>query len=876
MAAGNHSLGTIRGTIEIDYDGAGVVRAIRDTDKAKSSSEKLTGASDKVLAAFGKFASGGLKLAGTLNLVTNGAGVVAGALAALGPIAAAGFAAAPGVILAYVSVLTIAKIAVKGVGDAMAAAGEGGKKFDEAMKKLSPEAQRFVKAYQKAIPVLDGVKKAIQDAFFKGTAGQVGGVVKAVASLGGPASAVSGTLGDIASNVAKWATTNKSIAGMKAILAGVNAFLLRIKGSLGPVIESFISVGAQVAKFGDLVGGKLNSVFDKLDSFLMNLDVGAVFAKAAPIVEQLGAFFGDLFGIVSKLFAMFSTDGANAAGLLAELASKLNEFLSSAEGQAAIDALGQALQAISTAGGQIFLALLQALAPAIVALAPGVTTLATQIAGVLVPAINALAPALSSVAGFLSENMSWIGPLAGAVVAAATAYKVYAAAATAVAAIQAVLASRFVVSTAAWVANTAATVASGIAAGVTSTIQGVKLVGSVIASTAAIVAQRIALVAGTAAMLIVKGAVLAWTAVQWLLNAALTANPIGIVVVAIAALVAGIIYAYRNSETFRNIVQAVWKAIKVAIGATVDWIVKYVWPVIQRIIQLQVAYWKFLWNAIKAVWAGIVFAIRTYINIVRTVITTVVNAIRAVWNAWLNGLKIVARTVWSAIVSFIQAQINRVRAIIANIKAVVAVVRNAFSQAKAAVQSQLSAMVSLVRGLPGRVSSALGNIGRLLYNKGQSLVRGFINGIASMIGAVRDKAASVVKAVTDFLPGSPAKTGPLSGQGYVLLRARRFMDDFARGIGDGALKPRAALLGAVNPLARAVVPAISKGGSGGSGVGSYTPAPSAPRHYHLEVDGKTLATIVVDTITGNPILVHKAAQEGIRQDSWAGSGRRLG
>lgn len=876
MAAGNHTLGTIRGTIEIDYDGAGVVKAIRDTDKAKSSSEKLTGASDKVLSAFGKFASGGLKVAGMLNLVTNGVGVVAGALAALGPVAAAGFAAAPGVILAYVSVLTIAKIAVKGVGEAMAAAGEGGKKFDEAMKKLSPQAQKFVKAYQKAIPVLDQVKKSIQDAFFKGTAGQVGGVVKAVASLTPQASAVAGTLGDIASNVVKWATSSKSIAGFKAILSGVNAFLLRIKGSIGPVIESFISVGAQVAKFGDLVGGKLNSVFDKLDAFLMNLDVAAVFAKAAPIVEQLGAFFGDLFGIVSKLFAMFATDGANAAGLLAELASKLNDFLGSAEGKAAIDALGQALQAISTAGGQIFLALLQALAPAIVALAPGVTTLATQIAGVLVPAINTLAPALSAVAGFLSENMSWLGPVAGAVVAGAAAYKVYAAAAKAVAAIQAVLASRFVASTAAWIANTAATVASGIATAATATVHSVRLAASVIASTAAIVAQRIALVAGTAAMLVVKGAVIAWTAVQWLLNAALTANPIGIVVVAIAALVAGLIYAYRNSETFRNIVQAVWGAIKVAIGATVDWIVKYVWPVIQKIIQLQVAYWKFLWNVIKAVWNGIVTAVRTYINIVRTVITTVVNAIRAVWNAWLNGLKTIARAVWSAIVSFIQGQINKVRAIISNIKAVVAVVRNAFSQAKAAVQSQLSAMVSLVRGLPGRVSGALGNIGRLLYSKGQSLVRGFISGIASMIGAVRDKASSVVRAVTDFLPGSPAKTGPLSGKGYVLLRARRFMNDLAQGIEDGGQKPRTALLGAINPLARAVVPSVSTGRSGGSS-GMTTPtAGTGTRTYHLDIDGRTIATLMVDAITGNPVVVSKAASEGSRQDSWAGSGRRLG
>ena len=45
------------------------------------------------------------------------------------------------------------------------------------------------------------------------------------------------------------------------------------------------------------------------------------------------------------------------------------------------------------------------------------------------------------------------------------------------------------------------------------------------------------------------------------LNAALSANPIGLVVIAIAALVAGLIYAYQHSATFRAIVQGAMKAV---------------------------------------------------------------------------------------------------------------------------------------------------------------------------------------------------------------------------------------------------------------------------------------------------------------------------
>lgn len=53
-----------------------------------------------------------------------------------------------------------------------------------------------------------------------------------------------------------------------------------------------------------------------------------------------------------------------------------------------------------------------------------------------------------------------------------------------------------------------------------------------------------------------------WTAGQWLLNEALTANPIGLVVAGIAALVAGFVLAYNKSEKFREGFHALWETSK--------------------------------------------------------------------------------------------------------------------------------------------------------------------------------------------------------------------------------------------------------------------------------------------------------------------------
>jgi phage-related protein len=83
----------------------------------------------------------------------------------------------------------------------------------------------------------------------------------------------------------------------------------------------------------------------------------------------------------------------------------------------------------------------------------------------------------------------------------------------------------------------------------------------------------LAMAAYEAIMMVVRAATVVWTGVQWLLNAALTANPIGLVILAIAALVAGIIWAWNNCETFRNIVIGVFNAVKNSIEVAINWVV---------------------------------------------------------------------------------------------------------------------------------------------------------------------------------------------------------------------------------------------------------------------------------------------------------------
>ncbi|MFY2788447.1 phage tail tape measure protein [Rhodococcus sp. MALMAid1271] len=112
--------------------------------------------------------------------------------------------------------------------------------------------------------------------------------------------------------------------------------------------------------------------------------------------------------------------------------------------------------------------------------------------------------------------------------AAGTAASSAKAAATSVAAGTAALAAN----TGAWVANGIATARAGVA----------------------YVAQKVALVASTVATAAATGA-------QWLLNVALSANPIGLIIAAVAALVAGLVWFFTQTEIGQKIVTAAWDAI---------------------------------------------------------------------------------------------------------------------------------------------------------------------------------------------------------------------------------------------------------------------------------------------------------------------------
>ena len=149
----------------------------------------------------------------------------------------------------------------------------------------------------------------------------------------------------------------------------------------------------------------------------------------------------------------------------------------------------------------------------------------------------------------------------------------------------------------------------------------------------------------------------------WLLNAAMAANPIGLVVTAIAALVAAFVVLWNKSEKFRNFWKGLWKEIKATvekyIGAVVDFF-KNAWERIKAVWTVVTAFFEAIWNGIKAIFEPVIDwfkekfenawnAIKAVWLFVHTFFEEIWNNIKAIFEPVIDWFKEKFETAWNTI-----------------------------------------------------------------------------------------------------------------------------------------------------------------------------------------------------------------------------------
>lgn len=397
-----------------------------------------------------------------------------------------------------------------------------------------------------------------------------------------------------------------------------------IRGQLSNMKAAYSRFGAELA--GPLFAAlsplttTITATFDKLTTGIKPL-TAQLTAVIGPWAENLGKMITgwvdgggvqrvfDFFGNLKSTIGGLSSGGG--AGVMQSISSSVKDL------GPALQQSGPALASMAQAAG--------AFGQAIVAMGP------STLSAVLVPGMQALAGVLK----FVADNASWAIPAIGGLVLAFGGFR---AIEQTIAPIVSVLNGAFkllnaplmLAQTAAIHAQAAAMTELSAALGINTAAQEVNATAQDVGA-ASTIRGRLAAVGAAIAQKATAVATAAWTGAQWLLNAAMDANPIGIVVLAIAGLVAGIIYAYNHSETFRKIVQGAWEGIKNAVAAAWGWISANVLPALKAAWDMISAGALWLWhNAIQPAWEGI-----------KAAFSVGWSAIKFIFDVWAFGWKVV-------------------------------------------------------------------------------------------------------------------------------------------------------------------------------------------------------------------------------------------
>jgi len=174
------------------------------------------------------------------------------------------------------------------------------------------------------------------------------------------------------------------------------------------------------------------------------------------------------------------------------------------------------------------------------------------------------------------------------------------------------------------------TIVRGVTDVLTENSGAVKAVAIVIGVLAAgILAANVAIAAYNAIMTAVRIATTAWTVAQTALNVVLSLNPIGIVIIAITALIAAFVLAYQNSETFRNIVDGVFKAVVGFVQTAVATISR----VIGTLADILSAPFKALEGVVRTVMDTVTGLVQAAVGVINGILDGIRGAIDTVANA---------------------------------------------------------------------------------------------------------------------------------------------------------------------------------------------------------------------------------------------------
>lgn len=258
-----------------------------------------------------------------------------------------------------------------------------------------------------------------------------------------------------------------------------------------------------------------------------------------------------------------------------------------------------------------------------------------------------------------------------------------------------------------------------------------------------------------------------WTVAQWALNAAMYANPIVWIIALIIALIAAIVLIVIH-----------WDEVVAAI--------KDRW-------QLMVDVWTAGKELVSSIWAALFDFVKARLNDFFAGVQRF-GELPSKIAAWLSDMKDRAIAKFQEFASGVNDKVNLVLGFIQGLGGIPGKVAGFIQSAKDAAIAKFVSLVDWAKGLPGRILSAIGDLGSLLKGVGGDIIDGLLDGIQDGFGAVQDKLGELTSMLPDW-------KGPAAVD-RVLLRgpAELIMSGFAESLTAGIPGVRKALEGVTSEI----------------------------------------------------------------------------
>ncbi|MGW4752002.1 hypothetical protein [Streptomyces chartreusis] len=335
-------------------------------------------------------------------------------LANIVPAAGVGVTALASVQLASGAV----KLAAVGMDDALSAAldPEKAAEFEEALKKLSPEAAKFATAVRDAAPALRDMQQDVQNEVFRGLGDELERTGSSVLPILRANLISSGmAVNDMATGAARSARELAQDGTLGKALKSASTGLHNLSGIPGIVVKSLGQIGAAAGpsfeRLTEAAGEQAEKISERLTAAFESGEMEAAIEGAIDLVRQLFDVAENVGGIIGSIFQAAQSDGGGLLDTLETITGELNNAFASPEVQEGLGALFDTMSLLAETVAPLLGEALRILGPVIEELAPPIQELITTIGEQLDPILDELGPVLIELADVFGEILFAATPL---------------------------------------------------------------------------------------------------------------------------------------------------------------------------------------------------------------------------------------------------------------------------------------------------------------------------------------------------------------------------------------------------------------------------------------------------------------------------------